>query len=296
MTSTKSVTQDPEQNAITLNMNDNLQDFITLPVVQFVQNEEIPAAIKAVDTSAMQGGINGGILWLTFANEENARGNGPPKTGGGPSCNKELTDLEERLFNLISKIHLGDPLIKDSPGGCSIQTLYESVTQDPEQNAITLNKSVTQDPEQNAITLNSLLPNIVDDIMFAFDGNEVIRSINSGAERDDIYKPKVYWFPLLKFLDKTTDADESQSNLDLQSENSQTSIEINEGKDYINKVLMDAWDMIDQPTMPPSPSSFQRSWILSQQLQFLPPEPNGILGDIISDALVLIGVDFTRNY
>lgn len=42
----------------------------------------------------------------------------------------------------------------------------------------------------------------------------MVRSIKSGAEGDDIYTPTVYWFPLLKFLDKATDADESQSNLD----------------------------------------------------------------------------------
>ncbi|KAK4881859.1 hypothetical protein RN001_005178 [Aquatica leii] len=36
------------------------------------------------------------------------------KTGGGPCNNIKLTDLEEQLLNLISRIHLGDEEILDS--------------------------------------------------------------------------------------------------------------------------------------------------------------------------------------
>uniref|UniRef100_A0A6P7H2J5 Regulatory protein zeste n=1 Tax=Diabrotica virgifera virgifera TaxID=50390 RepID=A0A6P7H2J5_DIAVI len=89
-------------------------------------------------------------LWQAFANAENARGNGPPKTadqwkkifndwkvntkkksreiqvelnrtGGGVAVKKELTDLEERLLQLISSIHLGDPAIPDQLGGSTSQ-------------------------------------------------------------------------------------------------------------------------------------------------------------------------------
>lgn len=35
-------------------------------------------------------------------------------TGGGPPINKSLTDLEEKLLSLISKIHLGDTSLDDS--------------------------------------------------------------------------------------------------------------------------------------------------------------------------------------
>lgn len=36
------------------------------------------------------------------------------RTGGGSGCGKVLTDLEEQLLALLSKIHLGDPDISDS--------------------------------------------------------------------------------------------------------------------------------------------------------------------------------------
>lgn len=36
------------------------------------------------------------------------------ETGGGPSTAEQLTDLEEGLLGLISKIHLGDPDLNDS--------------------------------------------------------------------------------------------------------------------------------------------------------------------------------------
>lgn len=35
-------------------------------------------------------------------------------TGGGEPTKKILTDLEERLLNLISKIHLGEQSLPDS--------------------------------------------------------------------------------------------------------------------------------------------------------------------------------------
>ncbi|XP_072385870.1 uncharacterized protein [Diabrotica undecimpunctata] len=36
------------------------------------------------------------------------------KTGGGPGSNKQLSDTEDRLLNVISKIHLGDTEIFDT--------------------------------------------------------------------------------------------------------------------------------------------------------------------------------------
>ncbi|CAH1998132.1 unnamed protein product [Acanthoscelides obtectus] len=194
---------------------------------------------------------------------------------------------------------------------------------------------------------------------------KVLRSKKSGARSDDLYKPTVYWFPLLTFLDKSTDPDQSQSNLDEsllspnesqstssttniiappdddQDTNSNLSIRLNEEssvlppkirkiqkfshnsvltkaantmeemskiarersvskatqdsletfgqfvvaelrgiqgasneytvrktKRKIQMVLMEAWDMIDQPTLLPSPVSSQSSsnqWILTTQ-------------------------------
>ncbi|KAJ8972068.1 hypothetical protein NQ314_000392 [Rhamnusium bicolor] len=38
------------------------------------------------------------------------------RTGGGEPINKKLSDIEERLLNLISKIHVGDDVIPDSLG------------------------------------------------------------------------------------------------------------------------------------------------------------------------------------
>lgn len=38
-------------------------------------------------------------------------------TGGGPPSKKKLTDLEERLLSVITKIHLGDDLLPDTLGG-----------------------------------------------------------------------------------------------------------------------------------------------------------------------------------
>ncbi|KAK4882264.1 hypothetical protein RN001_005583 [Aquatica leii] len=84
-------------------------------------------------------------LWKEFAASENASGNGLPKTaeqwrniwtewkynvkkksreihlhltstGGGAATEKKLSDMEERLLHLISKIHLGDNEIPDMLG------------------------------------------------------------------------------------------------------------------------------------------------------------------------------------
>lgn len=41
-----------------------------------------------------------------------------------------------------------------------------------------------------------------------------MNSIKSGANTDDVYKPTVYWYPMLQFLDASTSADTSESNLD----------------------------------------------------------------------------------
>lgn len=47
---------------------------------------------------------------------------------------------------------------------------------------------------------------------------QVINSIKSGANSDDVYTPTVYWYPMLKFLEDSTDADTSESNLDHEDE------------------------------------------------------------------------------
>ncbi|KAK4887447.1 hypothetical protein RN001_003718 [Aquatica leii] len=54
-------------------------------------------------------------------------------TGGGPASKKELTDLEEQLLQLISKIHLGDHEVMDS---FNIEAGTSRIEEDPESSQV----------------------------------------------------------------------------------------------------------------------------------------------------------------
>lgn len=42
--------------------------------------------------------------------------------------------------------------------------------------------------------------------------------MKSGVNGGDVYKPTIYWYPLLKFLEQSTNADDSVSSLDTTEE------------------------------------------------------------------------------
>lgn len=64
-------------------------------------------------------------------------------------------------------------------------------------------------------------------------------------------------------------------------------------KRKIQQIIMDAWDTIDQPTMPPSPASSHVSWITPPQP--IQPSAQPVLGNVISEALIMAGADFTSD-
>lgn len=60
------------------------------------------------------------------------------------------------------------------------------------------------------------LPSINIFYMYVF--LQIANSVKSGADADAIYKPTVYWYTSLKFLDASTTADKSESNLEVSNQ------------------------------------------------------------------------------